>query len=146
MLTGVVERGTATAARRARRPAAGKTGTTNDNADAWFVGFTARALAAVWVGHDTPRPLGPRDDGAHAALPLWIDLIDLAEGARAAAPVLPPPPAAMVQARIDPETGLLAAPGGAGEDLWFKRGTEPTEAVGRSASVPADFGRAAHEF
>ncbi|HTJ40637.1 MAG TPA: transglycosylase domain-containing protein [Kofleriaceae bacterium] len=147
MLAGVVERGTATAARRASRPAAGKTGTTNDNADAWFVGFTARALAAVWVGHETPRPLGPKDDGAHAALPLWMDLIDRAEGARPASPVLGPPPPAMTQARIDRESGLLAVPGAGGaEDLWFKRGTEPTETVGRSASVPADFGRAAHEF
>jgi penicillin-binding protein 1A len=147
MLAGVVDHGTATAARRPSRPAAGKTGTTNADADAWFVGFDARVLAAVWVGHDTPRSLGPRDDGAHAALPLWMALVDRAEGARRAAPVLGPPPADVIQARIDRETGLLAAPGAGGaEDLWFKRGTEPTETVGRSASVPADFGRAAHEF
>jgi penicillin-binding protein 1A len=147
MLAGVVDHGTATLARRASRPAAGKTGTTNDDADAWFVGFTARALAAVWVGHDTPRSLGPRDDGAHAALPLWMDVIDRAEGTRPSAPVLAPPPPAMVQVRIDRETGLLAMPGAGGaEDLWFTRGSEPTESAGRSATMPSDFGRAAHDF
>jgi membrane carboxypeptidase/penicillin-binding protein len=146
-LRGVVERGTATAARQVGRPVAGKTGTTNDNTDAWFVGFSARAVAAVWVGHDTPRSLGPRDDGAHAALPLWMDLIRQAEGARPARPVVGDPPAGMIQARIDRETGLLAAPGAGGAvDLWFKRGTEPTESASRSGAVPADFGRAANEF
>ena len=146
-LRGVVERGTATAARGIGRPVAGKTGTTNDNTDAWFVGFSARAVAAVWVGHDTPRGLGPRDDGAHAALPLWMDLIGQAEGTRPARPVVGDPPPGMVQARIDRETGLLAVPGAGGAvDLWFKPGTAPTESASRSGAVPADFGRAASEF
>jgi penicillin-binding protein 1A len=68
LLTGPVQRGTATAARGLGRPVAGKTGTTNDNTDAWFVGFSARTTLAVWVGHDRQAvELGPRDDGAHAA-------------------------------------------------------------------------------
>jgi penicillin-binding protein 1A len=145
MLAAVVERGTATAARRGR-PAAGKTGTTNDNTDAWFIGFTARELAAVWIGHDDPaRRLGPRDDGAHAALPLWMRVIDAAEGSRPARPAVGPPPQGLERARIDRETGLLAAPGaGGGLDLWFATGTAPTEVAGRAPS--SDFGRAASEF
>src|SRR5690606_17571424 len=84
-LADVVARGSAAAARALGRPAAGKTGTTNDNSDAWFVGFTGRLAAAVWIGHDDPaRPLGPRQDGGRAALPLWMELVRLAEGDRAA--------------------------------------------------------------
>ncbi len=76
-----------------------------------------------------------------------MDLINRAEGARPARPVVGDPPAGMVQARIDRETGLLAVPGAGGAvDLWFKRGTEPTESASRSGAVPADFGRAATEF
>jgi penicillin-binding protein 1A len=147
MMRGVVERGTATAARRAGRPAAGKTGTTNANVDAWFVGFTHRVVTAVWVGHDQPASLGSHDDGAHAALPLWMDLVGRAEGTRPPAPAVGPPPADLVQVRIDRDTGLLAAHGAGGAiDLWFRRGTEPTETAGRKTSIPTDFGRAAHEF
>jgi penicillin-binding protein 1A len=143
MLAAVVARGTATDARRARRPAAGKTGTTNDNTDAWFVGFTGRALAAVWLGHDDPsRTLGPRDDGARAALPLWLRIIDAAEGRRPPQPAVGPPPQGLERVRIDRETGLLAA--GGGLDLWFRVGTAPTEVAGRVSSD--DFGRAASEF
>src|SRR5690606_23830929 len=80
MLADVVRRGTGADARRLGRPAAGKTGTTNDNTDAWFAGYTGRVVAVVWVGHDDPRKtLGGRQDGAHAALPLWMDLVRLAE-------------------------------------------------------------------
>jgi penicillin-binding protein 1A len=143
MLAAVVARGTATDARRTRRPAAGKTGTTNDNTDAWFIAFTNRALAAVWLGHDDPsRTLGPRDDGARAALPLWLRVIDAAEGKRPARPAVGPPPQGLERVRIDRETGLLAA--GGGLDLWFKVGTAPTEVAGPVSSD--DFGRAASEF
>jgi penicillin-binding protein 1A len=68
MMAAVVDRGTAASAAALGRPAAGKTGTTNDNTDAWFIGFTGRALAAVWIGFDDPATkLGPTGDGAHAA-------------------------------------------------------------------------------
>jgi penicillin-binding protein 1A len=130
------------------RPAAGKTGTTNDNTDAWFVGFTARVLTAVWIGHDDPTAtLGSRDDGAHAALPLWIELVRASEGSRPDAPVPGEAPAGLIRARIDRETGLLAAPGaGGGRTLWFKRGTAPEDVAGSVAGTSADFGRTAHEF
>jgi len=147
LMRGVVQRGTATTARHLGRPAAGKTGTTNDNVDAWFVGFTHRVLTAVWVGHDQPASLGSHDDGAHAALPLWMDLVERAEGTRPPAPAVGPPPPDVIQVRVDRDTGLRAAAGAGGAiDLWFRRGTEPTETAGHNASIPTDFGRAAHDF
>ncbi|HVK74539.1 MAG TPA: transglycosylase domain-containing protein [Kofleriaceae bacterium] len=148
LLTGVIQRGTATAARALGRPAAGKTGTTNDNSDAWFVGFTARVVAAVWVGHDDPAvKLGPKDDGAHAALPSWMRLVRAAEGDRPPGPVPGPPPPGLERARIDRESGLLAAPGAGGAlDLWFVRGTAPVDVAGRPGAGGTDFARSAREF
>jgi penicillin-binding protein 1A len=145
MLVAVVERGTATAARRLGRPAAGKTGTTNDNTDAWFVGYTGRVVGAVWLGHDDPaQSLGPRQDGSRAALPLWIDLVAAAEGERAPVALPGEAPERVRRARVDRETGLLAAPGAGGAvDLYFKEGSAPTETVGRGAS---DLGRLTREF
>lgn len=75
MLRGVVERGTAVAARTLGRPVAGKTGTTNDYANAWFVGYVPSLAAGVWVGYDLARPLGPDETGARAALPIWIAMM-----------------------------------------------------------------------
>lgn len=147
MMTAVVERGTAHAARGLGRPAAGKTGTTNDNTDAWFIGFTGRVLAAVWLGFDDPaKKLGRDGDGAHAALPLWMRAIRSAEGDRPVIPVPGPPPAGMERVTIDRETGLVAAPGAPGLALWFREGTAPTEVSGTPGTSPTDFGRSAREF
>lgn len=148
MLRDVVLRGTATAARALGRPAAGKTGTTNDNSDAWFVGFTARIVAAVWLGHDNPVVRLPRGaDGARGALPLWMQLVRLAEGDREPAPVPGEPPAGLVRARVDRETGLRAQPGAGGAiDLFFKAGTEPSATSGARPDLPVDLGRATREF
>jgi penicillin-binding protein 1A len=146
LMSAVVERGTAAAA-GLDRPAAGKTGTTNDNTDAWFVGFTARTLAAVWVGHDNPaQKLGAKGDGAHAALPLWVRAVRMAEGSRPAQPVMGPPPAGMERVAIDRESGLRAAPGAGGLAVWFRAGTAPAETAGQPGTAPTDFGRAASEF
>jgi penicillin-binding protein 1A len=148
MMSAVVERGTAaTAGASLGRPAAGKTGTTNDNTDAWFIGFTGRALAAVWVGFDEPSTkLGPTGDGAHAALPLWMRAIRAAEGDRPKLVLPGDPPPGMERATIDRETGLLAAPGAPGLPLWFRAGTAPTEVSGQPGTSPTDFGRASREF
>ncbi len=72
MMRGVIERGTGRKARALGRPAAGKTGTTNDQVDAWFIGFTPQVLTGVWTGRDIPSSMGHRETGAHAALPAWL--------------------------------------------------------------------------
>jgi len=147
MMSAVVARGTATSAAALGRPAAGKTGTTNDNTDAWFLGFTGRVLGAVWVGFDDPaHKLGPEGDGAHAALPLWMRAVRAAEGSRPPAAVPGPAPDGMERAAIDRETGLLAAPGTGGLPLWFRPGTAPTEVAGQPGTSPTDFGRSSSEF
>ena len=74
MLRGVVDRGTAARARSLKRPIAGKTGTTNDFTDAWFIGYEPGLAAGVWVGYDDKRKsLGPHEEGSRAALPMWMD-------------------------------------------------------------------------
>ncbi|MGE5185966.1 MAG: penicillin-binding protein 1A [Acidobacteriota bacterium] len=148
MMTAVVERGTAaTAGAQLGRPAAGKTGTTNDNTDAWFAGFTGRVVAAVWIGFDDPRTkLGDHGDGAHAALPLWMRAVRAAEGARPALAVPGAPPEGMEQVAIDRETGLRAAPHTGGLELWFRAGSAPAEVSGQPGTAPGDFGRTTREF
>lgn len=148
MLRDVVKRGTGTDARNLGRPAAGKTGTTNQNSDAWFVGYTGRLVAAVWVGHDDPaHRMGSRDDGSHAALPLWKRLVTAAELGRPQVPVPGEPPSGLIRARIDRETGLVAEPHAGGAiDLYFKKGTQPTRRVGRRRQVPTSLGRVGREF
>ncbi|MBA3501407.1 MAG: transglycosylase domain-containing protein [Myxococcota bacterium] len=147
MMAAVVQRGTAADARGLGRPAAGKTGTTNDNTDAWFIGFTGRVLGAVWLGFDDPtKKLGAKGDGAHAALPLWMRAIRSAEAVRPDVAVPGPPPAGMERISIDRETGLLSAPGAPGLAVWFRAGTAPTEVSGRPGTSPTDFGRSAREF
>jgi len=71
MLEGTIERGTGTAARALGRPAAAKTGTTNDYSNAWFVGYTPKLATGVWVGYDRPRSLGRDETGSRVAVPIW---------------------------------------------------------------------------
>jgi penicillin-binding protein 1A len=148
MMSAVISRGTAASgAAGLGRPAAGKTGTTNSNTDAWFIGFTGRELAAVWIGFDDPvTKLGTSGDGAHAALPLWMRAIRAAEGDRPRIALPGEPPSGMEQVAIDRETGLLAPPHTGGLDLWFRAGTAPTEVSGQPGTSPTDFGRTTREF
>ena len=74
LLQGVVQRGTAARAASLDWPLGGKTGTTDDFTDAWFIGFDPDITIGVWVGHDRKRPLGPGESGAVAALPIWMDI------------------------------------------------------------------------
>ena len=106
ILRDVVKRGTA---RRAlalnRNDIAGKTGTTNDQQDAWFSGFNPDVVTTAWVGFDEPHTLGHNEYGSRAALPMWIDYMRVAlQGLPEAAQETPP---GLVTVRIDPETGLL---------------------------------------
>ncbi len=110
MMRDVVQRGTGRRARAlGRQDLAGKTGTSNDNRDAWFSGFNGNLLATVWVGFDQERSLGRFEEGGRTALPIWIYFM---EEALAGAPEAPlPRPRHIISARVSPETGLLAAPG-----------------------------------
>jgi penicillin-binding protein 1A len=84
MLRDVVDRGTGSAARAmgVRGPVGGKTGTTDDYHDAWFVGFSSSVVAAVWVGYDQPSPIGRDAYGARIALPIWADFMKRTARAR----------------------------------------------------------------
>jgi penicillin-binding protein 1A len=107
ILQDVIKRGTATRARDLKRKdLAGKTGTTNDQKDAWFSGFNARNVTTVWVGFDRVAPLGRRETGAQAALPMWMDYMRAALADTPEAELEQPP--GVVTVRIDPDTGLLA--------------------------------------
>lgn len=89
-----------------RKDLAGKTGTTNDQRDAWFTGFNADLATIAWVGFDTPRPLGDRETGARAALPMWVDYMrDALLGVKEKELEQP---SGLVSVRIDPKTGQLA--------------------------------------
>lgn len=135
-LTSVVKDGTAKAANSMGRPLAGKTGTTNQAKDAWFVGYSTDFVAGVWVGYDEAMPLGFGEAGAVTALPIWMSFMKAAESGRPAIDF--PKPPGIVSVRIDPITGLLASPEtGEGVDEEFLSGTEPTEVSAPAAPAPA---------
>lgn len=134
MLQGVIERGTAVAARELGRPLAGKTGTTNDSKDAWFVGFSPDLVAAVFVGFDQPASLGRRETGASVALPIWISFMKGALDGTPPVPFRTPPGIHLVQ--IDAATGQRPGPGSRVViSEAFLPGTEPGPA--RAAAEPA---------
>jgi penicillin-binding protein 1A len=138
LMRSVVEEGTAKAAgARIRRPLAGKTGTSSDKKDAWFVGFSPDLLAAVWVGFDDSKTLGEGEAGGRTAVPIWTDFMARALADRPARDFTPPP--AITVVRIDPATGLLPPPGTEGIEEVFLEGTAPKEtSVNRDESAAAD--------
>jgi penicillin-binding protein 1A len=126
LMRSVVKDGTAKRASALGRPLAGKTGTTNQAKDAWFVGYSTEIVAGVWVGYDDALPLGWGESGGSTALPAWIDFIKAAHAKRPATEF--PRPANIVITRIDPRTGLLAyAEQEDAVDEEFLEGTAPTE-------------------
>jgi penicillin-binding protein 1A len=110
MMRDVVIRGTGAKANElGRSDLAGKTGTTNDETDAWFNGFSSRIVAISWIGFDQPQALGRGEVGGRAALPMWMDFMQAAlKGRKEEWPERPP---GLVSVRINPETGNLAAAG-----------------------------------
>ncbi|MFZ5565096.1 MAG: penicillin-binding protein 1A, partial [Thermodesulfobacteriota bacterium] len=125
LLKGVVEHGTAVRVREINRPVAGKTGTTDNMNDAWFVGYTPDYLALVWVGFDTKQSLGKGETGASAASPIWLGFMQSILDDK---PVNDfEVPEGVVFARIDTKTGLLPRDGSQ-NTFWecFKEGTAPT--------------------
>ncbi len=131
MLRDAVDLGTGRGVRSAGfwGPAAGKTGTTNDATDVWFVGYTPELVGAVWAGFDEPRPLPLRATGGGVAAPVWGRIMARVYSDRAV-PGWPPPPDGVVALWIDPETGMALADGcrpGRGEPgrELFLEGDEP---------------------
>ena len=126
LLKGVVQRGTGRRVRALNRPAAGKTGTTDNLDDAWFVGYTPDYVTAVWVGFDEERSLGASETGASAASPIWLGFMKRILADKPARYFEVPP--GVVFSKIDAETGLL--PIDESESIiyeCFKEGTAPTE-------------------
>ena len=129
LLTSVIEtpHATGSRARDLHRPVAGKTGTSNESRDAWFVGYTPDLVAGVWVGFDDRQPLGHGEEGARSALPVWLTFMRRYIALRHPPPIDFPRPAGITTARIDPATGLLARPDQPDAmDEYFLPGTEPT--------------------
>ncbi|MBK9515922.1 MAG: PBP1A family penicillin-binding protein [Anaeromyxobacter sp.] len=124
LLREVATVGTGAQAARLGKPAAGKTGTTNDSFDTWFMGFTRDLATGVWLGYDVNvTPLGRYETGGRAALPIWLDYMSAALRDRPQEEFVPP--AGIVEVRIDPDTGQVAGPGERGVLEPFKEGTEP---------------------
>jgi penicillin-binding protein 1A len=131
MMQSVIQEGTGQRAKALGKPAAGKTGTTNDYRDAWFIGFTPNSLVAgAWIGFDMEKPLGSQETGAVAALPIWLHFMKEATAKQ-------PPggfsiPEGIVFVRIDGNTGEPIPPGHtspSGRSIFecFKEGTAPLQ-------------------
>ncbi|MFO0564216.1 MAG: PBP1A family penicillin-binding protein [Polyangiaceae bacterium] len=144
LLTSVVKDGTAKRALVLARPLAGKTGTTNEAKDAWFVGYSTDIVCATWVGFDDAIPLGFGESGATTSLPAFIEFMKAAHDKKPAADF--PRPSGILSVRIDPATGLLARPDQEeARDELFLEGTAPTEtsdagvdAAPEDAGTPSD--------
>jgi len=137
MLQGVVQRGTARKPfKNFPWPVAGKTGTTNDERDSWFVGYTPYLVAGVYVGYDKPRPMGRDASGGHLAAPIVADFLRMALKGKPAVPFRTPPGIQLIP--IDPKTGKRADYGDKNVILEaFKPGEEPPEDSG-PAVIGAD--------
>jgi penicillin-binding protein 1A len=127
LLEGVITDGTGAAAASLGRPLAGKTGTTDDCTDAWFIGYTPDLVVGVWVGFDTKKSLGSRETGAQAALPIWQEFMQ--EALRDTPPVPFPDTEDVSRITVDRATGLRAVSVAGCTELIeesFAAGTEPT--------------------
>src|SRR5262245_15943466 len=128
ILEGVVQRGTATVVKAVGKPLAGKTGTTNDSKDAWFVGFSPDLAVGVYVGYDQPRSLGGKETGGAIAAPIFRDFMMEALADKPATPFRRPPGVRFV--RVDLHTGQKpTGEGGPIIDEAFKVGSEPNGEV-----------------
>jgi penicillin-binding protein 1A len=149
MMEGVVQGGTATVVKEVGKPIAGKTGTTNDEKDAWFIGFSPDIVVGIYMGYDKPRNLGKGATGGHLAAPIARDFLKLALADKAAIPFRVP--AGIKLIRVDAKSGMRAGPGEGGRTILeaFKPGTAPpdnysvigvADAEGRSMMAPPDAG------
>jgi penicillin-binding protein 1A len=126
LLKAVIQEGTGWRSKALKRPAAGKTGTTNDLRDAWFVGYTPSLVAGVWVGYDDRRSMGQDETGSRAANPIWLYFMSEALKDRPVEEFQAPEGVVLV--KIDTKTGLLASRYSATTaSQAFKAGEEPTD-------------------
>ncbi len=134
LLEGVVQHGTGRRVKALNRPVAGKTGTTNNLYDAWFVGYTPNYITGVWVGFDEKQPLGKGETGSRAASPIWLGFMKrILEGHPIRAFQVPE---GVVFSKIDTETGLLPIPESKNTIFEvFKEGTVPTEYTKKPDSI-----------
>jgi penicillin-binding protein 1A len=143
----VVQGGTATVMREVGKPIAGKTGTTSDAKDLWFVGFSSDLVVGLYLGYDKPRSLGRSAQGGHTAGPIARDFMKFALADKPAIPFKIP--AGIKIVRVDPKSGMRAGPGDKAILEYFKPGTAPpdnysvmgvADADGRSLMAPPDAG------
>lgn len=136
LMRSVVTDGTARSLKRIDRPVVGKTGTTNEARDAWFVGMVPEAVCATWIGFDDSRPIGNREGGGRTAAPVALAFF---EAVSATGPDWPQPTRGVVTRRVDPQNGLLARPETVGAyDELFLLGTEPTEQTPAAEEIGVD--------
>ncbi|WP_273217098.1 penicillin-binding protein 1A [Hyphomicrobium zavarzinii] len=127
IMEGVIQRGTATSLKALNRPLAGKTGTTNEEKDAWFVGYTPDLVVGVFVGFDTPRPMGKGNTGGHVTAPIFGNFMKAALADQPAVPFRIPPGIKLV--RVNLKTGLRASPDDTTAIMEaFKPNEEPDDA------------------
>jgi penicillin-binding protein 1A len=137
IMEGVVLRGTGTVINQLNKPIAGKTGTSNDEKDAWFIGYSPDLVVGVYVGYDKPRPMGEGATGGVLAAPIFLNFMKVALADKPPVPFAPP--AGIKLIRVDPKSGMRAGKGG-GILEAFKPGTAPPEAPPPKIANPQDGG------
>src|SRR5580700_5505998 len=138
MLEGVVQGGTAIALKEVGKPIAGKTGTTTEAKDLWFVGFSPDLVVGLYLGYDKPRSLGRAAQAGHTAAPIARDFMKLALADKPATPFRVPPGIKLI--RVDSKTGMRAGPGASGKTILeaFKPGTAPSDDYSAIGVADAD--------
>jgi penicillin-binding protein 1A len=140
ILEGVIQRGTATVLKSVGKPLAGKTGTTNEEKDAWFIGYSPDLVVGVFIGYDTPKPMGKGQTGGHVAAPIFGSFMKTALADQPATPFRIPPGIKLV--RVNLRTGMRAAPGDPESIVEaFKPTEEPDDAysiIGFSETTAAE--------
>jgi membrane carboxypeptidase/penicillin-binding protein len=117
------------------RPSGGKTGTTDDYRDAWFIGYTPQVITGIWAGYDKPKPGGKGFTGGAVCAPIWEHFMRPALASRPVVDFVKPD--TVVTVAIDPATGCRAAPDATGKrDEFFIAGTEPTGTCARQGGAP----------
>ncbi|MDY7231921.1 penicillin-binding protein 1A [Hyalangium rubrum] len=137
LMRGVVLEGTGGPAQRLGKPAAGKTGTTNDSFDTWFAAFTRDLVTVSWVGYDlNPHPLNRYETGGRASLPIWLEYMKKALAGRPQPEFYPWSTMQLVRLTIDEKTGKIASSSSRDKEvMYFKKGTEPKEATPEKGQI-----------